>query len=263
MIEHIGPRVTGVAGASNESRLQALQGSLTRAMTAMQLALISVSVSLEPRVAVAPFRFLRGAFQNAHDWLVQMEMGRERRLRLCGGELWRRGIRLASGGDPIDAMQRLFDVRVSLQRGEPTAADDEDNDDDDDDDDDDDGGEKEEQEYQKKAGMQKGDAEARGSGGGGHGRDELTLRFDPLNSGGDGDGDGGSGSGSGGEAVVLPMERGLRFRRMCARQRTLRPSGILTTTLALIVVLALRRAGGRGSSLGRSRHHTATTSLTW
>ena len=31
--------------------------------TGMHLALISVSVSLEPRVAVTPFRFLRAAFQ--------------------------------------------------------------------------------------------------------------------------------------------------------------------------------------------------------
>ena len=54
---------TGVAGVSNQSRLEALQGALTRAMTAMHLALVSVSVSLEPRVAVTPFRFLRGAFQ--------------------------------------------------------------------------------------------------------------------------------------------------------------------------------------------------------
>ena len=54
---------TGVAGVSNQSRLEALQGALTRAMTAMHLALISVSVSLEPRVAVSPFRFLRAAFQ--------------------------------------------------------------------------------------------------------------------------------------------------------------------------------------------------------
>ena len=54
---------TGVAGVSNQSRLEALQGALTRAMTGMHLALISVSVSLEPRVAVSPFRFLRAAFQ--------------------------------------------------------------------------------------------------------------------------------------------------------------------------------------------------------
>ena len=54
---------TGVAGVSNQSRLEALQGALTRAMTGMHLALISVSVSLEPRVAVTPFRFLRAAFQ--------------------------------------------------------------------------------------------------------------------------------------------------------------------------------------------------------
>ena len=203
---------TGVAGVSNESRLQGLQGALTRAMTAMQLALISVSVSLEPRVAVAPFRFLRGAFQNAHDRLVQMEMGRERRLRLCGGELWRRGIRLGSGGEPIDAMQRLFDVRVSLQRGEPSAADD-----DDDFDDDDDGGggdEKDEgDDDEKKSDTETGDAEARGGGGGGHGCDELTLRFDPLDSGG-----GGGGGGGAETVVVLAMERGLRFRRVWARQ---------------------------------------------
>ena len=210
---------TGVAGVSNESRLQALQGALTRAMTAMQLALLSVSVSLEPRVAVTPFRFLRGAFQNAHDRLVQMEMGRERRLRLCGGELWRRGIRLGSGGEPIDAMQRLFDVRVSLQRGEPTAADDED--DDDFDDDEDGGGEdgKVEEEDDEKNGAETGDAEARsggggGGGGGGHGCDELTLRFDPL----DGSGGGGGGGGGGVEAVVLAVEAGLRFRRVWAAQ---------------------------------------------
>ena len=52
-----------MAGVSNQSRLEALQGALTRAMTGMHLALISVSVSLEPRVAVTPFRFLRAAFQ--------------------------------------------------------------------------------------------------------------------------------------------------------------------------------------------------------
>ena len=217
---------TGVAGVSNESRLQALQGALTHAMIAMQLALISVSVSLEPRVAVTPFRFLRGAFQNAHDRLVQMEMGRERRLRLCGGELWRRGIRLGSGGEPIDAMQRLCDVRVSLQCGEPTAADDED---DDDLDEDEDGGGDEEKEGDddddEKNDDETGDAEARGGGGGGGQRsDELTLRFDPLDSSGGGGGGGGGGSGGSGgsgggvEAVVLAVEPGLRFRRVWARQ---------------------------------------------
>ncbi len=199
---------TGAEGVTNEARIRGLQESLTRAMTALHLALVAVSVSLEPRSHLAPFCFVRGAFLAAHETFVRMEMGRERRLRLCGGELWRRGIRLASGGQRVDAMQQLsISVRVSLQRGELRPDDEDEDEDDDEDDGEDDGDEGE------AAG------EARRASGGGAGTDELTLRFDPAEpSDGGGGEEGEEGAEGASKAVVLAVEPGLRFRRLWARQ---------------------------------------------
>ena len=154
---------TGTAGVTKAEQLRAVQEALTRASTALNLALTTVAVSnLGPRCAVSSFRYVRGAFEKAHDSFLQMEMGRERRIRLSGGELWQRGIRLKSGVDSTsDSMARLFDTRVSLVRGNPRDTDADDGSDDESDLDDDDG------EGRKEL-----------ASGGEALSDEMTLRFD-------------------------------------------------------------------------------------
>ena len=196
---------TGTKGVTREMQLNSMQDQLARAMTALHLALVSVSVSLEPRCAVAPFRFVRAAFLQAHDAFLQMEMGRERRLRLCGGELWQRGIRLASGGGEVDAMQRLFEARVSLQRGQAGAEELES----------DEEAAAEDEEDEDEAAEEEGGGAGAGAGEADRGAaDELTLRFDPQGEPDTGDG----GDGGGPEAQVLAVDQQLAFRRRWAKE---------------------------------------------
>lgn len=108
--------ISRTGGATKLEQLGEMLTQLARASTALQLALAAVLASLPPRFAYSPFRYVREAVEAARSGYLQLEMGRQRSIRLCAGELWQRGIALSGRGGKrrADVMARLYDCTVSL-----------------------------------------------------------------------------------------------------------------------------------------------------
>ena len=199
---------TAKEGFSKFDQLMEMQQQLSRAASALQLALQAVSVSsLPPCFAISPFRYLRDAFEKAQDSYLQLEMGRQRKLPLCGGEVWQRGIAVSTRGrrgerGKADKMQRLFDCRVSLQRGAPTTTDDEGSEDEDEDED---GG--------GAAPTPSPNAPSPGA----TPSDALSLRFEARG----GDGSERASGGASGEERCVPLDETVQLRRRWAHEMEL------------------------------------------
>ncbi|KAL1503817.1 hypothetical protein AB1Y20_016002 [Prymnesium parvum] len=181
-------------GASKVEKLREMQHKLSSAALALQLALATVSVSLPHGYAASPFCYVREAFDEAAQRYVEVEMGRERKVLLCGGELWQRGI-LVSGGAHSDAMKKLFECRVSL-RSDSLPEEEEGEE----------GEEEEEEEEEEEGGG--GEEEAKGSGlGRAAASEKLSLLFEEWRA-----------DGEACEERRVPLEHSVRFRRFWSRE---------------------------------------------
>jgi hypothetical protein len=103
---------THTEGLTKLQQLTLMQERLGHAMGALQLALLAVNTTMAPQFATSPFAFVRAAFNQAQAAYLELEMGRTRKLTLCGGELWQRGLQVSGRGGTgqVDAMQRLSEV---------------------------------------------------------------------------------------------------------------------------------------------------------